>query len=221
MAATSEAESDRGSGTWLRQTAENLAGWFVLAAVLALLEGPRGAVVAVGDQAVQFLHTFVGSDQQEILAVSLKTLPLMLAAAVMTFLLLRRWLPEGMGGVFVASMVVLGAGWVGNEISAGTQSNVVVLPASQAGGLSADVTSQLGPPTGPQPVKVLPENLSGVFGVVARAVNQLAGYVQAYGLNLFLAGVIVGAYVGWICHRRLARIESTVESLRPRLKRAA
>ena len=45
-------------------------------------------------------------------------------------------------------------------------------------------------------VALLPEPGS-VVGIVARALNQLFGYLVAYGPRLFLAASLVGIYIGW------------------------
>ncbi|MEM7474379.1 MAG: hypothetical protein AAF483_05245, partial [Planctomycetota bacterium] len=59
---------------------------------------------------------------------------------------------------------------------------------------------------------LLPE-VSGVFGIVARAINQLLGYVVAYQPRLFLAAILCGVWMGWTVHSKLLALSGENESL--------
>jgi hypothetical protein len=199
-----------GWSVWLRGLLEAHAGWLVLVIVLVLLEGPSGTCVALKSQAGQFLHTFLGSDQNEITSVATRTLPLVLATAVMTFLLLRRWLPEGMGGVYLTAIVIVSTGWLARELSTPADhqiANSLLTPAI------ADTSSPL--------ARLLPDDLPGVIGLVVRAASELSNYLWQYGWNLSAAALVVGAFVGWKLHRRLGVVEKGVETVRTHWKRAA
>ena len=53
-------------------------------------------------------NAFLGDGEGQVFDVLVKTLPLALTVAMFTFLLLRRWRPSGMLGLYVAIGVILG-----------------------------------------------------------------------------------------------------------------
>ncbi|MEM8864374.1 MAG: hypothetical protein AAGF31_02375, partial [Planctomycetota bacterium] len=65
-----------------------------------------------------------------------------------------------------------------------------------------------------QPIGLLPK-LSGAFGIVCQAGNQLLGYLVAYNPRLFLAAMLAGGYLGWAWQRRVARWTRFVPRLAP------
>ena len=213
----------RSWGEWGLEIVQKYAAWLVLALVLCLLQGPWGAAVRLKTELGGVAHSFLGEGQEDTTAVLMRTMPLALTAAAFTFLWLRRWYPSGLPGVYLAFLVIGSAGWVGTQLS--QQTGTQMVSGSTVGGAAPMATSPPTPPseptamlslsqwslpheqkgTAPAPVEVLPTGLPHLAGAFCGAVNQIAGYLWAYGINLFLASLVVGTYLGWKGHHLLAR----------------
>ncbi len=154
----------------------------ILAAVVVvfLLKGARGGFDFVVEQCISISGSLFGGDSAAIEDVLRQTAPLALSAAIITCAALRRWLPLDSVGVLLASIVIVSGAWVGNEMR--YRGEVI------------------------EPVE-LPLHIGGVLGAMLRAVEQLLGYLRAYQLNLFLASLVVGIYLGWTWHRGIALLE--------------
>ncbi|SFI00174.1 hypothetical protein [Planctomicrobium piriforme] len=97
------------------------------------------------------------------------TAPLMLSISVVSFAWQRGWLADNIGP-YMAGAVILAGGWLGHW---------------------------WGHPGTAQPVTLLPEDQFGLIGqLIFAGINQLAGYVHAYGLGAAISAVLVGTAVG-------------------------
>lgn len=202
-------------------------GLAVMLAVLLLLRGVTGTAEALRLQLTTFMVSFVGGPDTIALVVW-HTLPLGIAAAAITYAVAADWLKfESFGAVVVASLVVLGAAWLGGELrDAALPSGKIngpvaiatadgmdrgeglprtTMPANRLRGVDwlaePDFTHN---PVAIAPVALLPE-AHGAWGFACRAGNQLLGYLVAYNPRLFVASLLAGGYLGWSWQRRIAR----------------
>lgn len=108
----------------------------------------------------------------------LATLPLVAAVAAIVFAWREGWLGDGNLAVAKVAAIVAGMFYLAQELE--LQSAV-------------------------QPAPLLPTG-SGILGMIAVAINYLAGSVVAYGLWRFVASVIAGGAIGVIWNGRVRAI---------------
>ena len=217
----------QGWPSWLLYPVRQYPAILVAFLVMIILKGFGGASKGIVDQLSLFAASFLDDGSNDIASVLWRTAPLAFSVAVITFAGARRWLKLDVVGIVVGAVIIIGGARLGDALTTPNQVTVatgittqndpmeisgLVIPQSDLPPHLAKVISQpihlsqdvpeLPPGAAPPPVQLLPQ-IGGWPGQVFAAINQLIGYFQHYQPRLFLAALIVGAYLGWRWHSAL------------------